>query len=83
MDLSPNLQLDLLGRYVDGLPGPRVDRYTTVDARLAWHPLPGWEIAVVGQNLLEERHGEFKPIFVSSLPTQVQRSVYGTLTWRY
>ncbi len=68
MDLGQNLQLNLLGRYVDRLPGSQIDSYTTLDARLAWQPRPQWEIAVVGQNLLEERHGEFRPIFVSSLP---------------
>jgi iron complex outermembrane receptor protein len=83
MDLGWDVQFDVLGRYVGRLPGLRVDGYYEVDARLAWKPLPDWEIAVVGQNLLDDHHSEFKPVFLNSLPTEVQRGVYGAVTWSY
>ena len=57
MDLPHDLQLDLWGRYVDQLPSG-VDSYFNLDARLAWSPSSRWEIAVVGQNLIESERIE-------------------------
>src|SRR5688572_4763828 len=41
IDLPANFELDIIGRYVDGLPKTtateKVPSYGTVDARLAWH----------------------------------------------
>ena len=83
VDLRQDLEFDLLGRYVDRLPQLGVEAYFDIDARLAWQPRPGWEIAVVGQNLLADSRAEFKPEFLDSLPTETQRGLYGTVTWRY
>ena len=40
------------------------------------------EISLVGQNLLTPRHAEF-PDFYPVLHTQVERSVFGKITWRF
>ncbi|MGA2982566.1 MAG: TonB-dependent receptor [Terriglobia bacterium] len=70
--------------YVDRLPALNTPAYTRVDARLAWHPTESIELSVVGQNLLDERHFEFidaaDQLYLSS---QVKRSVYGKITWRF
>ncbi len=64
-------------RYVDTLPDPRVPSYVELDTRLAWQVAPRLEIALVGRNLLHDRHVEY----TSADP--VQRSVLGQLRWRY
>ena len=44
-------------------------------------PAQNLELAVVGRNLLDEEHPEFTTR--SFYPSQVQRGVYGAVTWRY
>ena len=83
MDLPHNLELDIWFRYVDNLPTQRLDDYTTLDVRFAWKPLKWLELAVVGQNLLADHHPEFKPELIDTSPTEVQRSVYGSVTCRF
>ncbi len=84
-DLNKNLEFDLIARYIDELVVDNIPNYITMDARLAWRPRDHWEVAVVGQNLLQEHHWEFAGNTPSSpaYATEVPRSVYGTLTWRH
>ena len=85
-DLPGHLELDLIGRYADNLAGftPGIRGYTTMDARLAWKPHKYLELAIVGQNLLDDHHPEFgtSPLVRSPL-VEVGRSIYGkvTITW--
>lgn len=83
-DLREDLELDLIGRYVDNLAAIQVPSYITMDLRLGWRPRKYLELAVVGQNLLESKHLEFNRTFEDfrSEVTQVPRGVYGTITWR-
>jgi len=82
LDLWHNTTLDLWWRYVDNL-GELVDSYHTLDVRLGWEPIPDLEIAIVGQNLIENHHPEFVPEFFSTEPTEVQRGVYVKVTWKF
>jgi iron complex outermembrane receptor protein len=94
MDLGNRVELDAWLRYADGLtaaggsvPGlVRVDvdipSYVTFDVRLAWRPVKQLELTLVGQNLAGS-HREFNPTFVSTQATEVSRSIYGKLTWRF
>jgi iron complex outermembrane receptor protein len=80
VDLPRGLELDAVLRWVDALPQPPVHSYAGLDLRLGWHATEHLELAVVGQNLLHDRHTEFIPS--SPAPRQVQRGVYGKITWR-
>ena len=85
-DLPGHLALDVIGRYADNLAGfaPAIKSYFTMDARLAWKPRENLELAVVGQNLLDNRHPEVgTSALVRSPLVEVERSLYGqvTLTW--
>ena len=84
-DLRKDLDLDLTARYVDCLTDLNVPSYLEMDLRLAWRLRKCLELAVVGQNLLQTYHWEFAPTpgDLNSEVTEVPRSVYGTLTWRY
>ncbi|MDP2902479.1 MAG: TonB-dependent receptor [Methylovulum sp.] len=60
-DILNNVQFDAWLRYVDELAavnGKPVEGYTSLNLRLAYKPLPGLELSVVGNNLLEQ-HVEF------------------------
>ncbi len=82
-NLPGNVELDLWGRYVDRLPAYDISSYVTLDARLAWEPVEGLELALVGWNLLDDQHPEFEPEFLGTVATEVQRSVYAKITWRF
>jgi hypothetical protein len=81
LDVPGNLAFDAWVRYVDALPALRADSYVTLDARPAWRPWPQLELALVGQNLVESAHREF--VSVDGISTQVQRGVYGKITWGF
>lgn len=82
-DLPRNIDLDSTLRYVDKLPSLAVDDYLELDLRIAWRPKENIELSLVGQNLLDNGHFEFAPAFVNQIPSQVQRSVYGKVTWEF
>ena len=79
--LPGHVEFDLVWRYVDHLPSQNIDSYHSLDARLGWRPLPHLSVAVVGQNLLTDHHAEFGG--GSSGVTEIERSVYGKVVWRW
>ena len=59
MDLPGGFALDAFLRYVDRRPSPVVPAYSELDLRLGYRIHRGWELSLVGQNLLHDRHQEF------------------------
>jgi len=81
-DLPRDVEFDVLGYWVDELPGgagvitvPHVDAYLRLDLRAAWRPIEWLELSVVGQNLTEKRHEEFT-VFTDQA-SLIPRSVVG------
>jgi iron complex outermembrane receptor protein len=78
MDLPAGIESDFVLRYVSTLLGgvvtPEVPAYVGLDVRLAKR-IKWFEVSVVGQNLLQNRHSEFGPL-------RIPRSVYLRLTYR-
>lgn len=83
MDLPRNVELDLWARYVDNLPSQDVGSYVSLDARLSWWPGDKLELSLVGQNLLDDHHPEFVPEIIDTVPSEIERSVYGKITWKF
>lgn len=81
-DLAHGLNLDVRLRYNsetrhytltnEGL--TRLDPYTGLDMRLAWKVNRNTELALLGRNLLRDRHSEFLNIFPVTRAYDVQRS---------
>ena len=81
VDLPAHFQIDFTARYVDSLPSPAVPSYLSFDARLAWQ-YKNLEIAIVGQNLADDQHAEFRGS--ATAPAQeIPRSVFGKVTLRF
>jgi iron complex outermembrane recepter protein len=80
LDLPLQLQLDTVVRYVDSLPTPHVESHIDLDVRLAWRAAHNLELSIVGQNLLNASHQEFIP--TSPAPREIERSLYGKITWQ-
>lgn len=80
-DLPRGWELDLLGQYVDSVPGAQAPRYVSLDVRVGWRPSDRWEFSVVGQNLLDSHRPEFPTNVVNGHPSEVMRGVYGQVVW--
>jgi iron complex outermembrane receptor protein len=83
-DLGRNWDLDFWLRYVDSVRVyfTEVDDYLTLDVRLAWRPAPGLELALVGQNLIENERSEFQ-VEYGRAGTVVPRGFYGQIKWQF
>jgi iron complex outermembrane receptor protein len=81
MNVGRHVDFDVWLRHVDAIKAFDTAAYTTLDARLAWHPTRDLELSVVGQNLLDQRHFEFgaQPL---SVATEVTRSVFFKLKYQ-
>jgi len=85
-DLGRQVSLDLWLRgtdRLDSIDGQSIRGYITMDARLAWKPAKGLELALVGRNLFENHHAEFIPEYINTQPSEIERSFYGKLTWQF
>lgn len=84
MNLPHNIEVDTIARYVDSLSALGIRSYFSLDLHLGWRPRKQWEISIVGQNLLDSHRTEFgSSSFVGTAVTEVQRSVYGRVTFRF
>lgn len=88
-DLGRNVSFDLWGRYVDSIRLTQISvsnlpipAYYTLDARLAWRPFHGFELSLVGQNLVDSRHSEYKSE-LTDVRYDVERGFYGKMTWQF
>ncbi len=80
VDLPRHVEFDAAFRSVAGIANQAVPAYSELDMRLAWQPNPRLEFSIVGQNLLHDRHAEFGS---PNTRKEIERSVYGKVTWRY
>lgn len=82
-NLPGHIALDTALRWVDTLPttGAPVPSYAEADVRIAWDPTDHLELSLVGDNLLHAHHPEFG--IGTPLREEIQRSVYGKVSYRF
>ncbi len=83
LDLAHNVEVDAFFRYIDKLPGLEIASYKALDLRMAWKPISNVELSLIGQNLLQSHHQEFSPELIQTMPVQIQRGIFGKVTWRF
>ncbi|HEV2692588.1 MAG TPA: TonB-dependent receptor [Verrucomicrobiae bacterium] len=87
MDLPGHMSFDLGLRWIDSIRNNNgsntgtVPNYFELDSRLAWQPTKQLEFSIVGENLLHDHHAESG--FAGPAQEQIQRSVYGKVSWRF
>ena len=82
LKLPHNLDWDSSLYFVAATPEGDIPRHTRVDTRLGWRLAESVEISLVGQNLLRPLRYESQDAFqVHS--TQVRRSAYAQILWRF
>lgn len=80
LNLGARIEVDAFVRHIAALPQPAVDAYTEATLRLGYHLRPGWDVALIGANLLSGGHVEF---IGGTPPELVRRSVTVRSTWRF
>jgi iron complex outermembrane receptor protein len=87
VSLTDSLELDATIRYVDHIPGAGIgvdiDDYLTGDIRLAWSPKEDLTLEIVGRNLFGPSHSEFNETIVPFVSTEVERGIFGKITWKF
>jgi iron complex outermembrane receptor protein len=77
---TTRLEFDAFFRYYGPRPQPRVDAYSELDARVGYRLMPGWDLSLIGNNLLHERHLEFR---AGTAPETYERAVSVRSVWRF
>ncbi len=54
INATNRIEIDAFFRYVGALPQPAVDAYSELDARLGYRVRPGWDLSLIGNNLLHD-----------------------------
>ena len=80
INIAGRLEIDGFFRFVDTLPQPRVEAYRELDARLGYRIKPGWDVSLIGTNLLAPRHLEFR---AGTAPETYERAVTLRSVWRF
>lgn len=79
---SSRWSLSLMPRFMDRSVVNRIPGYLELDARLAWHPLERFEVALIGGNLLDRQHAEGKPSLAGPM-IEVSRTARVLMTWKF
>jgi len=70
------------GRVSDSSGASSIKPYVTLDLRVAWRPHKNIELSLVGQNLLAQTHLEYLNEN-QTLPTTIDRGMYGKISWGF
>jgi len=81
LDLPRGLAVDAFFRHVSRRPDPLVPAYRELDVRLGWMVRGGWDISLVGQNLLHDHHSELLP--ASAPHYDFRRGFFVRSGWRF
>jgi len=92
IELAEHWRLNLWGRYIDsvsswdmeqvGWPKVIIDGYVLLDANLIWTANEHLEVMIAGQNLTNSSQLQYRSEY-STPATEIERGVYGKLTWKF
>ncbi|MGI6656472.1 MAG: TonB-dependent receptor plug domain-containing protein [Desulfobulbus sp.] len=93
MQLAEDWRLNLWARYTDATKGisnltasnpepMEIAPAVTLDANLVWTPTDRLEVMLAGRNLTNRSRFEYLSEYAIP-PTEIERSVYGKITWRF
>ena len=80
INATSRIEIDGFYRYIGALPQPAVAGYHELDSRVGYRVRPGWNLSLIGTNLLHERHLEFR---AGTAPETYERSVSLKSVWRF
>ncbi|HKX31320.1 MAG TPA: TonB-dependent receptor [Blastocatellia bacterium] len=81
--LPRNFELNTSLYHVSRLPASQTPRCTRLDAGIGWKVRETIELNLGLQNLLDDRHPESNSFDAAIIKSQVRRSAYGKMTWKF
>jgi len=69
--------------FVGRLIYPKVPSYTRLDSNLSWQASDRFSLGLVGQNLLQNLHLEYSGGDSTVNASEIRRSAYARITWRF
>lgn len=89
-NITSNLEFDNMLYFVDSLPtgaGNEVNQkglpsYLRIDTRIGYQPTKAWDLSFGIQNILDNRHREFKPS-MNNRQIEFGRMFYAKIVWQY
>jgi len=86
-DISEELEINNAIYYIGDINGGLADSndvngFASIDANVIYKPIKGLELSLVGQNLLDDSHQEFGSV-PYGVPSEIPRSVFGKVTFRF
>ena len=80
LDLTRDFELDATVWFSSALPAPAVPGYAEMNLRFGWRPREAFDLSVIGQHLLHDRHQEF----AAGTPREyVARGIHVLATWKF
>jgi iron complex outermembrane receptor protein len=83
LELPHGIDWDSNIYFVGPLPAQFVPSYTRLDSQLTWRFSERMRLSIVGQNLLLDHHVEFNSALGVVNPSEVKRSAYAKMTWKF
>ena len=83
LNLPKNLEWDGSLKYVASLATQSIPGYARLDTRIGWRIGEHFELSLTGQNLTSPRHLEFADVNANVFHTEVLRSGFAKLTFRF
>lgn len=84
-NVTHDVDFDVWWRYTDKIVSNQrpINSYFNADARVAWRPVKGLELSLVGQNLIQTQHLEYQGDILQPQATYVSRGVYAKFNWQF
>jgi iron complex outermembrane recepter protein len=83
LQLPHGFDWDSNAYFVGRLPDQEVASYTRLDSQLTWQLSERMQVSIAGQNLLQSHHVEFNSELGVVNPSEVKRSAYVKMTWKF
>jgi iron complex outermembrane receptor protein len=83
LKLSRNFDLDTSLYRVSSLRAQQVPGYTRIDSAVSWRMGESVEASGGVQNILDKQHAEFRGVDTLVSPSQVRRSIYARLIFKF
>jgi len=83
LDITSDLHFNSALYYVDEVAAHDIPAYTRLDLGLTWQVNQDLEVAAWGQNLLDPQHPEFDDNLFQDRQSEVPRSVFLEMTYRF
>ena len=79
--ISPKVSFDAAFYYVGELSKRSTPSYTRTDVRLGWRPIPMLDLGAGVRNLFDDKHLEYQSGSDTEDTFEVERSLFGEMTW--